>query len=146
MTATKRTMVTVSLVGDGGPRSLPGFLAQCLREAVHRPDTVAWIAIATRSRLLRLACAVAVTCTVPGCITYNVTKNRSTYRELAISTSLVALEVGAGVLGGYSVHEDKVANADGASLGENVLVMTGCVFAIDAIIALGLYIGKISDE
>ena len=107
--------------------------------------------IATSSGLrrttLRLACAVAAMCTAAGCITYttHVAKD-STYRELGIASALAAVEVGAGLLGGYAVHEDEVANADGASLGENMLAVTGGIFVVDAIIALGLYIGEISDD
>lgn len=95
----------------------------------------------SRGAALRLACALAVTCSVPGCITYSthVAKD-SSYRELGISVGLAAVEIGTGVLGGYIVHEDKVANADGKSLGTNMLEVTGGILVVDAIIALILYV------
>jgi hypothetical protein len=94
-----------------------------------------------RYATLRLACALAISSSVPGCITYAVaTRDRSTYRELAISSALGALEVGGGLLGGYLVHDDEVANADGKSLGQNMLEVTGGFLLVDAIIALGLYL------
>jgi hypothetical protein len=95
------------------------------------------------SAAMRLACALAVTCSVPGCITYSthVAKD-SSYRELGISAGLAAVEIGTGVLGGYVVHNDEVANADGKSLGANMLEVTGGILVVDAIIALILYVSN----
>jgi hypothetical protein len=93
------------------------------------------------SAALRLACALALAGSVPGCITYSTAVAKdSSYRELGITVGLAAVEIGTGVLGGYVVHDDKVANADGKSLGMNMLEVTGGILLVDAIIALGLYL------
>jgi hypothetical protein len=97
--------------------------------------------IATRSGLrraaLRLACALAVTCSVPGCITYSVAvAKESTYHELAVGSALAALEIGGGILGGYAIYKEEMGKPDARSLGEDMLKITGSFLVVDAIIAL----------
>jgi hypothetical protein len=97
--------------------------------------------LGSRRATLHLACALAVTCSVPGCITYTtVIAKDSTYRELAISSALAAIEIGGGVLGGYVLYKEEEGSADRKSLGAQMLSVTGGFLLVDGIIALGMYL------
>ena len=58
-----------------------------------------------RRATLRVTCALALACTVPGCITYAVVAEKSTYRELGIASSLGVIEIGGALLAGYAAYD-----------------------------------------
>jgi hypothetical protein len=86
---------------------------------------------------LHLACALAVACAAPGCITYCTVTKTTTYKDLGITVGLATLELGVGLLGGYAVSKQDDADAAG-TINPMISVPAGLLLA-DAIIALGLY-------
>lgn len=88
---------------------------------------------------LHLACALAVACTAPGCITYATATKTSTYKDLGITAALATLEIGGGFLGGYLASRDDEPDAGTFS---PMLAVPGGILVVDAIIALGLYLSN----
>jgi len=86
---------------------------------------------------LRLACALAVACAAPGCITYVTATKAESYGDLGKAAALATLEIGGGLLGGYLVSKDD--EADEATFSPMLSVPAG-ILLVDAIIALGLYL------
>jgi hypothetical protein len=86
---------------------------------------------------LHVACALAVACAAPGCITYTTATKTSTYRDLGITAALATLEIGGGLLGGYVVSRDDEPDEGTFS---PMLAVPGGILLVDAIIALGVYL------
>jgi len=83
---------------------------------------------------LHIACALAVACTAPGCITYVSTKKDASYSDLGIASAIGALEIGAGLLGGYIASNDDEPD----ELNPMISLPAGILF-VDVLIALGLW-------
>jgi len=88
---------------------------------------------------LHLACALAVACVAPGCITYVSATKDATYGDLGIAAALGTLEVGGGLLGGYALSRDD--EPDEGTFSPMLAVPAG-ILLVDAIIALGLYLSN----
>lgn len=88
---------------------------------------------------LHLACAFAVACAAPGCITYTTATKTATYRDLGITAALATFEIGGGLLGGYVVSRGD--EPDEGTLSP-MLTVPGGILLVDAIIALGLYLSR----
>lgn len=88
---------------------------------------------------LHLACALAVACAAPGCITYTTVTKTATYSDLGIAAALATLEIGGGLLGGYIVSRDDEPDEGPFS---PMLAVPGGILVVDAIFALGLYLSN----
>ena len=88
---------------------------------------------------LHLACALAVACAAPGCITYTTATKTATYKDLGIAAALATLEIGGGLLGGYIVSRDDEPDEGTFS---PMLAVPGGILLVDAIFALGLYLSS----
>jgi hypothetical protein len=88
---------------------------------------------------LHLACALAVACAAPGCITYATATKTATYKDLGITAALATVEIGGGLLGGYILSKDD--EPDDGTFSPMLAVPAGFL-VVDAIIALGLYLSN----
>jgi hypothetical protein len=88
---------------------------------------------------LHFACALAVACAAPGCITYATATKSSSYRNLGITAAIATLEIGGGLLGGYALSRDN--EPDQGTFGP-MLGVPGGILVVDAIVALGLYLSN----
>lgn len=85
----------------------------------------------------RLACALVIACSIPGCITYTTATPTATYGDLGIAAALATVEIGGGLLGGYLISKDE--DRDDEPFGPMISVPGG-ILLVDAVIALGLYL------
>ncbi len=92
-----------------------------------------------RRTTLHLACALAVACAAPGCITYLTATKTSTYKDLGIASALATVEIGGGLLGGYLVSREEQPNDATFS---PILGVPGGILVVDAVVALGLYLSN----
>lgn len=95
-----------------------------------------------RMRRATTVLAIALTAASPhaGCISYAAYKGeKASYRELAVTGGLAAVELGAGVLGGYAAEGGQGLGQHPMGLGESIMVMTAGILMVDAIVALFIY-------
>jgi len=94
----------------------------------------------TRRATTALAIALAAAGPHSGCISYAVYKGeKATYRELAVTGGLAAVELGAGVLGGYAAEGSQGLGEEPMGLGESIMFMTAGILMVDAIVAIFIY-------